>query len=56
MNLRLGIVGGGQLGMYMSQAATRLGIDTCVLTEEADAPAASFAWFSRQIRKFCTAG
>ncbi len=43
MNLRLGIVGGGQLGMYLSQAAARLGIDTCVLTEEADAPAAGFA-------------
>ncbi len=43
MNLRLGIVGGGQLGMYLSQAAARLGIETCVLTEEADAPAASFA-------------
>ncbi|MEE4191367.1 MAG: ATP-grasp domain-containing protein [Halieaceae bacterium] len=43
MNLRLGIVGGGQLGMYLSQAAGRLGIDSCVLTEEADAPAASFA-------------
>ncbi len=43
MNLRLGIVGGGQLGMYLSQAASRLGIDSCVLTEAEDAPAASFA-------------
>ena len=43
MSLRLGIVGGGQLGMYLSQAAARLDIESCVLTEEADAPAAAFA-------------
>ncbi len=43
MSLCLGIVGGGQLGMYLSQAASRLGLETCVLTEEADAPASSFA-------------
>ncbi len=43
MNLRLGIIGAGQLGLYLCQAARRLGVETCVLSEDGRAPAASFA-------------
>ena len=43
MNLRLGIIGAGQLGLYLCQAAKSLGIDTCVLSDDGRAPAVSFA-------------
>ncbi len=43
MNLRLGIIGAGQLGLYLCQAARRLGVNTCVLSEDGRAPAAAFA-------------
>ena len=39
MNVRLGIMGAGQLGMYLCEAAARLGVQTCVLTPDASAPA-----------------
>ncbi|MEM0953231.1 MAG: ATP-grasp domain-containing protein [Pseudomonadota bacterium] len=43
MNLRLGIIGAGQLGLYLCQAAKSLGIHTCVLSEDGRAPAVTFA-------------
>jgi 5-(carboxyamino)imidazole ribonucleotide synthase len=41
--MRLGIIGGGQLGLYLCRAADELGIATVVLNPEADCPAASAA-------------
>lgn len=35
----LGIIGGGQLALYLCQAARRLGVPTLVLTDAADTPA-----------------
>ena len=35
----LGIIGGGQLGRMLSQAASRLGFDVVILDPEADSPA-----------------
>lgn len=43
MNTRLGIVGGGQLALYLCEAASKLGIESCVLAEEDDAPAGAKA-------------
>lgn len=39
----LGILGGGQLGRMLAQAAARLGFDVAILEPEADAPAARVA-------------
>lgn len=39
MRPRLGIIGGGQLGLYLCEAARGLGVQTCILAESADAPA-----------------
>jgi 5-(carboxyamino)imidazole ribonucleotide synthase len=35
----IGVLGGGQLGRMLAQAAARLGFDVCVLEREADSPA-----------------
>ena len=35
----LGILGGGQLGRMLSQAASRLGLDVVILDPEPDSPA-----------------
>ncbi|MBX3706759.1 MAG: ATP-grasp domain-containing protein [Pseudomonadales bacterium] len=43
MRLRLGIIGGGQLGRYLCAAARELGIVTVVMTDEAEPPAAATA-------------
>ncbi|MEE4661037.1 MAG: ATP-grasp domain-containing protein [Halieaceae bacterium] len=43
MNLRLGIIGAGQLGLYLCQTAHTLGINTCVLSDDGRAPAVAFA-------------
>lgn len=43
MNPRLGIIGGGQLALYLCEAARKLGVETCVLAEEAGAPAGAQA-------------
>lgn len=39
MNRSLGILGGGQLAMFMCEAAGKLGIETWVLSPDPDAPA-----------------
>lgn len=39
MNARLGIIGGGQLGLYLCEAAQSLGIKVSVISETEDAPA-----------------
>ena len=39
MNARLGIIGGGQLGLYLCEAAQALGMQVCILAEAADAVA-----------------
>jgi len=41
--MRIGIMGGGQLGLYLCKAARRLGMTTSVLTPFADCPAAAAA-------------
>lgn len=38
---KVGIIGGGQLGLYLGRAARDLGLQTTVLAASADAPAAS---------------
>ena len=43
MTLRIGIVGGGQLGCFLCQAARHLGLQTTVMTGRQDDPAASEA-------------
>ncbi|MEZ5558048.1 MAG: 5-(carboxyamino)imidazole ribonucleotide synthase [Pseudomonadales bacterium] len=43
MALKLGIVGGGQLGLFLGRAAHDLGLQVVVLTPERDAPAAAVA-------------
>ena len=40
MNPRLGIIGSGQLALYLCQAARKLDVHTCVMSEEAEVPAA----------------
>jgi 5-(carboxyamino)imidazole ribonucleotide synthase len=39
MNFRLGIIGGGQLALYLCEAAQRLGVEVAVFSATADAPA-----------------
>ena len=39
----LGILGGGQLGRMLAQAAARLGFDVAVLERDADSPAGRVA-------------
>lgn len=39
MDTRLGIIGGGQLGLYLCQAAQQLGLDVSIISETEDAPA-----------------
>ena len=39
---KLGIIGGGQLGSMLSQAAKKLNIKTIVYTDDKDAPAQNF--------------
>jgi len=39
VNTRLGIIGGGQLGLYLCEAAQRLGLDVSIISETEDAPA-----------------
>jgi 5-(carboxyamino)imidazole ribonucleotide synthase len=41
--MRIGIMGGGQLGLYLCRAAADLGLQTVVLTPEADSSAAAAA-------------
>jgi 5-(carboxyamino)imidazole ribonucleotide synthase len=41
--MRIGIMGGGQLGLYLCQAAKELGLTTVVLNPEADCSAAAVA-------------
>ena len=36
----IGILGGGQLGRMLSHAASQLGVDVCIFTDEPDSPAA----------------
>ena len=38
----LGIIGGGQLGSMLSQAAKKLNIKTTVYSDDVDAPAQNF--------------
>jgi len=40
--LTLGIIGGGQLGILLLQAAKKLNIETAILTDDANAPAKNF--------------
>ena len=39
MKIRLGVYGAGQLGLYLCQAARRLGVETVLLAERSDEPA-----------------
>ena len=39
----LGIIGGGQLGSMLSEAAKKIDIKTVVLSDDPDAPAKNFA-------------
>ena len=39
----LGIIGGGQLGSMLSEAAKKIDIKTVVLSDDSDAPAKNFA-------------
>ena len=43
MMKRIGILGGGQLGLMLCEAARPLGLETTVVTPDADAPAAQLA-------------
>lgn len=43
VSLRLGIIGGGQLALYMCQAAQRVGAQVTVFAEQSDAPAIALA-------------
>ncbi len=43
MGPRIGILGGGQLGLFLCRAARRLGLATTVLTPDPDAPARAAA-------------
>ena len=40
---KLGIIGGGQLGSMLCQAAKKLDLQTIILTNDSDAPAQNFA-------------
>ena len=39
---KLGIIGGGQLGSMLCQAAKKLDLQTIILTNDSDAPAQNF--------------
>ena len=39
----LGIIGGGQLGSMLSEAARKIDVKTVVLSDDPDAPAKNFA-------------
>ena len=39
----LGIIGGGQLGSMLAQAAKKIGIQTIILSDDEFAPAANYA-------------
>ena len=39
----LGILGGGQLGMLLAQAANKIGIETFVYTDSDDSPAINYS-------------
>ncbi|MFT4614006.1 MAG: 5-(carboxyamino)imidazole ribonucleotide synthase [Bacteroidia bacterium] len=43
MNIRLGIIGGGQLALYLCAAAQKLGIEVTIMTEPGDSPALALA-------------
>ena len=43
MSVRLGIIGGGQLGLYLCEAAQALGMTVTILSETTDAPARNCA-------------
>lgn len=43
MSLRLGIIGGGQLGLYLCDAAQALGIEVSIIADTGDAPALTLA-------------
>lgn len=43
MSARLGIVGGGQLALYLCEAAHALGVEVAIITEPGDAPALQIA-------------
>ena len=38
----LGIIGGGQLGSLLAEAAKKIGIKTVILSDDIDAPAQNF--------------
>ena len=41
--MKLGIIGGGQLGSLLCQAAKKLNIKTIVFSDDIDAPAQNFS-------------
>ena len=43
MSARLGIIGGGQLALYLCEAAHALGVEVAIITEPGDAPALQLA-------------
>jgi len=43
MATRIGIIGGGQLGLFLGRAARGLGLDAIIMASEPDAPAAAWA-------------
>ena len=42
--IKLGIIGGGQLGSMLSDAAKKLNIKTVIYCDDVDAPAKIFCW------------
>ncbi len=42
----LGILGGGQLGMLLTQAANKIGVDTFIYSDEKDSPAINYSQIS----------
>ena len=42
----LGILGGGQLGMLLTQAANKIGIDTFIYSDSSDSPAINYSQIS----------
>ena len=42
-NIKLGIIGGGQLGSMLCQAAKKLDIETVIYSDDAEAPAQNFS-------------
>jgi 5-(carboxyamino)imidazole ribonucleotide synthase len=43
VSLTIGIIGAGQLGRYLCEAARKLGLRTIIMTDDPEAPAAPFA-------------